>query len=182
MECFSKTPNVNISSSCCHSSVSTNDRVDASLLYSSSRFPSCFRTRKIRFVPVSPDAIIPCRTTPESVGYNFHSIEEGTICPGESRLFDTAIKVTGIPKSYFLKLESKSGICQKNKISVLTGISDFESSVKVLLFNFGSTPYKVEKHQQICQGIFLKTLKNSRFQRVISTGSEQGDQGFCSSN
>lgn len=178
MDCVSRTPSVNVA--CCSSDISSPDGVVPSPGASISM--KC--RRKVKFSAVLPEAVIPCQGSSGSAGYDFCSAEDGLIPPWGSEVFDTGVMVSRVPKSAFLKLESRSGLALKNNIFVQAGIidRDFKSSVKVLLFNFSSSPFTVSKGQRICQGIFYKTLGAKRIQKVSAIRKERGKEGFGSTD
>jgi dUTP pyrophosphatase len=180
MDCFSKTPSLTIA--CCSSDISSTD--GPAEPYSPAT-TNCFSTgQKVQFSIESPNAVLPSKGTRHSAGFDFHSAEEGTILPWGKRVFDTDIRVRGMPDSSFLKLESRSGLCANDGLIVGAGIidPDFKSTVKVVLFNLNPTPYKVKKHQKICQGIFVKTLDSKKIQQVSCNREERGARGFGSTD
>jgi len=139
----------------------------------------------IKFKRLSTDAKIPTKATHLSAGFDFYSIDNYVIPPWENCLVDTGITVQNTPSGFFLKLESRSGLCLKEKIYLQGGVIDPDynkASIKAILFNFNSTAYEIEKGQKVCQGIFLKTF-GGQIQSVRTLSkTKRGARGFGSSD
>lgn len=91
----------------------------------------------------------------DDAGYDLHTIEEGTIKPGERRLFNTGVKIE-IPTAYYGQIFARSSMAMKG-IDVGAGVIDsgYRGLVKVLLINNGRTDYKVEVGDKIAQLVII---------------------------
>ena len=69
-----------------------------------------------------------------------------------SATFDTGVHME-IPRGYFGKIESRSGLNVRNDVVSCGGVidADYRGSIVVKLYNLGSRPYTVHKGDRIAQ-------------------------------
>jgi dUTP pyrophosphatase len=103
------------------------------------------------------DAKIPTRATSGSAGYDLYSYEETVIRSGARGIVRTGLTVS-IPKGYCGQIWSRSGFSAKNGIETGAGIidSDYTGELMVILYNYGSDDFKVEKHMRMAQLLIVK--------------------------
>ena len=122
------------------------------------------------------DAIIPQRATHGSAGYDLHTIDRGIIPPSGTMGFDTGIAITPPPQTYG-RIASRSGLVAKHNVETKAGVidADYTGTLRVILHNFGSKPYTVEKGDRIANGApHLKgsiTLANTYAACLEQTGA-----------
>ena len=132
---------------------------------------------------------IPVRSTINSAGYDFKSIMDITIEPGEIKKIPTGIKVNmNNDEALFIFVRSSMGFKYNIRLCNQVGIidSDYynnpsnEGHIFVALQNEGTKDYVIKKGDAFCQGVFMKFLtidneeeiKNSRNGGFGSTDKE----------
>ena len=127
------------------------------------------------------DAIIPQRATNGSAGYDLHTMERGTIKPSGTMGFDTGIAITPPPQIYG-RIASRSGLVAKHNVGTKAGVidADYTGTLKIILHNFGSKSYTVEKGDRIAQ-LILEQHKLPPVQTITNLKeTTRGDKGFAS--
>lgn len=106
----------------------------------------------LRVVKLSPDATIPVRATPGSVGVDLCSATDETILPGTCHLCPTHLQI-GLPVGCYGRIAPRSGLALKHNIDVGGGVvdSDYRGDLGVLLINHGKEMYRVKKGDRIAQ-------------------------------
>ena len=110
---------------------------------------------------------LPKRSTKFSAGYDFESVLDFIIKPGENKLIPTGIKVDMNEGETLLMIERSSqgfkyNIRMCNQIGVID--KDYYNSPKneghifIKLYNEGTEDYVVHKKDKIVQGLFIKLL------------------------
>lgn len=107
---------------------------------------------------------IPVRSTKESAGYDFESLFDFTLSPGEIKKIPLGVKVNMnsgevllvVVRSsqgfkYNIRLCNQIGVIDKDYYNNL----DNEGHIWIKLQNQGETDYVVSKGDKICQGIFV---------------------------
>ena len=119
-----------------------------------------------------------------SAGYDLFADETVKVLSNSRALISTDLQMD-IPKGYYAQICPRSGLALKNGIVAFNGTIDsgYLGVVCVLLFNFSSKDFLVEKGNRIAQMIFKKcedvsfsfgTFDSSNF-------TERGVKGFGSS-
>ncbi len=113
------------------------------------------------------DAVLPVRGTAKSAGYDFATVEEVTIKPGETVLVKTGIKAYMFDDEV-LKLYVRSSLGFKKKLMLANAVgiidadyynnSDNEGHIMVALHNYGKEYQVLVKGERVAQGIFTKYL------------------------
>lgn len=101
------------------------------------------------------NAKIPTRGSEFAAGFDLYTIDGPTILkPLERKLFQTGIAVAIHPFHYG-RIAPRSGLALKHGIDVLGGVidEDYRNSIGVILINFSSDDYTVNKHDKIAQFI-----------------------------
>lgn len=119
---------------------------------------------EISFRRLTPDTPAPEYKTPGAVASDLAVIEEGTLAPGERKMFRTGL-VVRVPEGYALILaprssNAKKGVQMANGIGVID--QDYcgpEDELRLFLYNIGTEPYSVEKYERIAQGMFVPITK-----------------------
>ena len=136
----------------------------------------------IRIKKLHEDAVIPKYQTHGSVGFDFHTVEDLVLKPGESTLVRTGL-VIATPPGYMLALTPRSstfkkwGLIMPNSIGVIDqDYSGDEDEVKIPVLNLSSAFAKVEKGERIAQGIFISVARLT-FTECDSMGDSRGGFG-----
>lgn len=110
---------------------------------------------------------IPNRETRFAAGYDFISLEDFIIKPGEIRKIPTGIKANMLDDEVlFLIVRSSMGFKYNVRLCNQVGVIDKdyynnpsnEGHIFIKLQNEGTEDYVVKKNDRICQGIFMKYL------------------------
>jgi dUTP pyrophosphatase len=130
-------------------------------------------------------AQVPQYQSAGAAGFDFHSVIEIVIMPGETEIIPTGLAFQ-IPEGQEIQVRPRSGMSAKTKIRVAnspgTIDSDFQGEVKIILDNTGVTPYTVRVGDRIAQGV-LANVSRAIFDVVgeFDIVTERGEKGFGSS-
>ena len=127
------------------------------------------------------NAFLPTKGSEQAAGYDLYSIEEKVIPAGGKELVGTGISMA-IPIGNYGRVAPRSGLAVKNFIDVGAGVidADYRGEVKVLLFNFAPTEFKVNVGDRIAQLIIEKYTKTEVEEVVDLDQTERGEGGFGS--
>ena len=135
---------------------------------------------KVKIKRIHPDAKIPFSAYEEAAGFDFYSIEDIEILPGQSLMVRTGICYE-IEAGYCLQIWDRSGLGAKG-IHRFAGLidSDYRGEIKIILFNSTKEPFKIAKGDRIAQGSIVPILQPD-FEEVPELNeSKRGVGGFHS--
>jgi len=138
------------------------------------------KKEQVKIKLIHPDAKLPFYGTEESAGFDLYSIEEKTIQPRSTEVFQTGLKMECSP-GFCFKFRDRSGLAIKG-ITHFGGLidSDYRGEFKVVLHNTSSEPYTVEKGDRIIQ-VVLSPIVQADFQKVEElSNTGRGANGFHS--
>ena len=139
---------------------------------------------KVKFRRIDPSAELPTYAHPGDAGMDIRSIEELTIAPGARALVHTGL-VMMLPSGYEAQVRPRSGLALKNGVTVLNtpGTIDegYRGEVGVILVNFGSEPFKVEKGAKIAQMVIAPCTRAEIVETDEVDDTVRGTGGFGSS-
>lgn len=121
---------------------------------------------KVKFKLVNPGikTIIPSYATENSSGMDLSSASEMDILinPMQTVLIPTNL-ILEIPPGYEAQIRPRSGLALKNNIGIInspgTIDADYRGELKILLTNFGTSPFAVKYGERIAQIVFAKVEK-----------------------
>ena len=126
-------------------------------------------------------AILPKKAFATDAGFDLYSCEDISIAPSTSELIDTGIGII-LPAGTYGHVAPRSSLARKN-IIVNGGIIDsgYRDSIKVILYNLSSVPYKINKGDRIAQLIIqqISTISTVMEVNELET-SDRGLGGFGS--
>jgi dUTP pyrophosphatase len=131
------------------------------------------------------DIPLPDYSTEGSAGADIRAalFEQLIIQPGAVKMVPTNLMME-IPRGYELQVRPRSGLAAKHGIGVLnspgTIDSDYRGEVKVILFNFGSEPFAVNRGDRIAQIILSKYERMTIVEKDELSESDRGEGGFGS--
>jgi dUTP pyrophosphatase len=138
----------------------------------------------VKFRRIDPSAELPTYAHPGDAGMDIRSIEELTIAPGARALVHTGL-VMMLPPGYEAQVRPRSGLALKNGVTVLNtpGTIDegYRGEVGVILVNFGSEPFKVEKGAKIAQMVIAPCTRAEIVETDEVDDTVRGTGGFGSS-
>jgi deoxyuridine 5'-triphosphate nucleotidohydrolase len=133
---------------------------------------------------LKPDAILPTRGTPDSIGLDLHSNSEDHILePGDTHIFTTGISAKAPPGSY-LRVAPRSGLTVKRNINSLAGVidPDYTGDIGVVLHNFGKQSQTIKKSERIAQLIVERAASPTIRECNNLTSTGRGAKGFGSTD
>ncbi len=123
----------------------------------------------------------PVYTTEGASGLDLFSREETIIEPKGFKTISTGV-ILEIPEGYEAQVRPRSGLASKYGIGVLnspgTIDSDYRGEVKVILFNFGDTPFEIKEGDRIAQLVFNKIVKVELEKAEVLSPTKRGKGGF----
>ena len=138
----------------------------------------------VKFRRIDPSAELPTYAHPGDAGMDIRSIEELAIAPGARALVHTGL-VMMLPPGYEAQVRPRSGLALKNGVTVLNtpGTIDegYRGEVGVILVNFGSEPFKVEKGAKIAQMVIAPCTRAEIVEIDEVDDTVRGTGGFGSS-
>ena len=137
----------------------------------------------VKFRKSDPEAMLPAYAHPGDAGMDVRSVEELTIEPGGRRLVRTGL-VMMLPPGYEAQVRPRSGLALKNGVTVLNtpGTIDegYRGEVGVILANFGTEPFKVEKGAKIAQIVIAPCTRAEIVETAEMDETVRGAGGFGS--
>ena len=126
---------------------------------------------------------LPTRATAGSAGYDLASAEDGTLGPGERRLFRTGLAIA-VPDGYECQLRPRSGLAVRHGVTLpntpATIDSDYRGELMVALVNLGAEPFVVARGMRIAQMVVAR-VERVAFEEVAELpATGRGDGGFGS--
>lgn len=134
------------------------------------------------FLRLTPETPVPEYKTPGACAFDIAVIEEGTLMPGERRLFRTGLVVQA-PADHALILAPRSSNAKKGvRLANGVGIVDQDycgptDELFAALHNFGQTPYVVQKGERIMQGMFVPISRVEFIEVEALTSPDRGGFG-----
>lgn len=117
-------------------------------------------------------------------GQDIFSNEDVVIEANSGKLISTNLYIA-VPDNHVGLIWSRSGLSVKHKIEVGAGCIDigYRGEVKVHLYNFSNTPYKVNTGDKIAQllTIPINLLEYKQVEEFTIVESERNEKGFGSS-
>ena len=133
----------------------------------------------LRVLRLSPDAVMPVRSSPGAVGYDLIATQGCVILPGNRGLVSTGLSIE-LPPGTYGRIAPRSGLAVKNGLDVGAGVvdPDYRGEIKVVLFNFDREPFK--PGYRIAQ-LIIERCETPDVMEVLETQSTtRGEGGFGS--
>ncbi|HEU4649268.1 MAG TPA: dUTP diphosphatase [Gemmatimonadales bacterium] len=126
---------------------------------------------------------LPARATAGSAGFDLASAEEGTLGPGERRVFRTGLCIA-VPEGWECQLRPRSGLALKHGVTLpntpATIDSDYRGELMVALVNLGLEPFRVTRGMRIAQMVIAR-VEPVAFRLVSELpATDRGNGGFGS--
>ena len=114
---------------------------------------------KVPYFPESDECKVPYKATPDAAAYDLYAAENKEILPNSNAIVLLDLRIA-IPKGFFGKIFSRSGLFLNNKITAEAGEIDYgyRGIVHVLLFNHSDEVFSVKIGQRIAQVVFLENF------------------------
>ena len=137
----------------------------------------------VKFKRIDPSATLPSYAHPDDAGMDIRSIEELTLVPGGRSLVRTGL-VMVLPSGYEAQVRPRSGLALKSGVTVLNtpGTIDegYRGEIGVILANFGTEPFTVEKGAKIAQMVIAPCTRAEIEETTETDATERGEGGFGS--
>jgi dUTP pyrophosphatase len=135
---------------------------------------------KVKVKKLDVNAKIPIHASEKAAGFDFYSIEDLDIMPGQTVLVKTGLSFE-IPEGYCYQIWDRSGMGLKG-IHHFAGLidSDYRGEIKIVLHNSTINPYKIAKGDRIAQGLFLPYFQGDFLEVNELADSKRGQGGFHS--
>lgn len=132
-------------------------------------------------IMLDKDAKMPTRAYETDAGLDLYAMEDQTILPGGSAVFDTGVHIE-LPPNTVGMVKSKSGLNVRWGL-VSEGVIDvgYTGSIKVKLYNHSRNRYEVKKGDKISQLVILPILTPELELVKKLDVNGRGDNGFGSS-
>lgn len=128
---------------------------------------------------------LPAYTTSGAAGMDLYAAPEQQIdiAPGAVALIPTGIAIA-VPEGYEAQVRSRSGLAAKNGIFALnspgTIDSDYRGEIRVILANFGSEVFSIQRGDRIAQMVIAR-YERVQWQEVAQLDTtSRGEGGFGS--
>ena len=137
----------------------------------------------VKVVYARDDARMPEYKTVGAAGFDFHAAidDEIEIMPNQWRVVPFGIKME-IPYGYELNIRSRSGPAFNDQVIAYHGLvdCDFRGELSVLLFNAGSTPFKIKPGDRVAQGVLSRYERATFVAATSLSETARGENGFGS--
>ena len=134
-------------------------------------------------IALEPGAYMPERAHPTDAGLDLRTPRRFVLHTDDGMTIDTGVHIE-LPKGYFGKIESKSGLNVNYSIVSCGGVIDegYTGSIRVKLYNLGYKPYIFQAGDKIAQLIIqpYATPKMYLVGRDALEETDRGDAGFGS--
>jgi len=133
-------------------------------------------------LPHGADLELPDPATRGAAGYDLRAAIDGPleISPGSLRRVPTGLAMA-IPNGYEAQVRPRSGLAARHCIGVLnspgTIDSDYRGEIQVLLYNFGETPFAIQRGDRIAQLVFARVFRPQLERRELDA-TERASGGF----
>ncbi|MFP4013285.1 MAG: dUTP diphosphatase [Chitinispirillaceae bacterium] len=138
----------------------------------------------VKKLPHASGLPLPCRMTPGSSGCDVCAAveDELVIEPGKRALVPTGLCFE-IPVGCEIQVRPRSGLAFKFGVTVLnapgTIDADYRGEVKVLLANFGDSPFVIKRGDRIAQLVIAQVANQAQFaEKTEVSQTSRGSGGF----
>ncbi|MDN5353649.1 MAG: dUTP pyrophosphatase [Candidatus Cloacimonadota bacterium] len=141
----------------------------------------------IKIKKLIPQAHLPQKMSEHAAGYDLYSAnpKELIIPAGQVKLVSTGIAIS-LPPGYEAQIRPRSGLALESEIGILnspgTIDADYRGEIKIILFNFGKTDFKLSPSTRIAQMVIAKyeVVKWQQTEHLDATARGSGGFGHTS--
>lgn len=136
----------------------------------------------LRIQLLSENAVMPTKGSPLAAGWDLSASTSVTIPANGGRAIVPTDLSLACPIGTYGRIAPRSGLAVKHGIDVGAGVvdADYRGPVGVILFNFGSVDFKVERGDRIAQLILEQICMAEAVQVEELDDTERGADGFGS--
>lgn len=140
-------------------------------------------TIEFKRLPHSEGLPVPAPATAGAAGHDVTSADEGSLAPGERRIFRTGLALA-IPHGWECQVRPRSGLALKHGVTLpnspATIDSDYRGELMIALINHGQEPFTVSRGMRIAQLVFARVEPVEWRQVGELPATERGAGGFGS--
>ena len=131
-------------------------------------YEECNYDITVKYCPETDMSKVPFQATPDSAGYDSYTAVSTNILPKSHAVVSLDLR-WAIPKGFYGKILSRSGLFVKHLITAEAGVinSGYRGIVKVLLFNHSEEVFSVKIGDRIAHVVFMEK-SDVNFQMVRS--------------
>ena len=132
-------------------------------------------------VRLSPSAVVPCRATSGSAGYDLSSAAS-LVVPSRGRAVIPTDLSIAVPPGTYGRVAPRSGLALKSGIDVGAGVvdSDYRGPLGVILFNHSDADFSIAAGDRVAQ-LILEVIAVADVEETDElTSTERGHGGFGS--
>ena len=137
----------------------------------------------VQMVKRHAHAITPTRGSTHSAGYDLYATETAVVPPQGLTLIDTGISAK-FPPSTYGRIASRSILALKHNIETKGGVidPDYTGSIKVILYNFGDSPFEIKRGDRIAQ-LIVESYTHANIQEINELPqTKRAENGFGSTD
>ena len=117
---------------------------------------------KVKFKLLNDKATLPAYSRVGDACLDLRSCENAVVKAKSFATVGTGVACE-IPKGWELQIRARSGLSAKNGIGLVNGVAtideNYRGELKLILFNFSDTDFKIEVGDRVAQICFFKTTK-----------------------
>ena len=127
---------------------------------------------------------MPCKNSAGAAGFDLHADHDCMLAPKSWTRVSTGVRLR-IPKNYYGKISSRSGLAFRSNIFAFedTIDSDYTGEIIVSLKNDGNSMFMINKNDRIAQIIIVR-IHQRNWMRIVEHGefpqTKRGSGGFGS--
>lgn len=139
------------------------------------------KMQRLLFKRLHTDAVLPKRGSIDAAGYDLSSVESVTIDSWSKCIIPTGWAVA-IPKGYYGRVASRSGLAAKYNLEVGAGVidSDYRGQVNVILRNLSDKPFDINVGDRIAQLVIEAIITPEALEVEDLDNTQRGTCGFGS--
>ena len=137
----------------------------------------------VKVKKLKPDAILPCRATPNSAGLDICANEDVTLQARKRGIVGTSLAIE-LPPCTYGRIAGRSGLAFYSGIYCFCGIidSDYQSEIKLCMTNESNVDFSIKKGDRVAQLIIQSYESKLEIKEVdeLKRASVRGESGFGS--
>lgn len=138
----------------------------------------------VKFEKIRKNAFVPEKAHESDSGYDLKLPKGLHLKVNEIQLIKTGIRIE-LPEGYECQVRSRSGLPVKYGVVFALGVGtidqDYRGEIMVALWNVGKDRISLPRGAKIAQLVFNKLDRVALIESPVSTDTERGEGGFCSS-
>ncbi|WP_069997804.1 dUTP diphosphatase [Cellulosilyticum sp. I15G10I2] len=129
------------------------------------------------------DLEVPKYMTNGAAGVDLYAhVKEAVILkPGEYKIIATGIAIE-LPEGFEAQIRGRSGLAAKHGIGLVNGIgtidADYRGEIKVILINWGTGPFSIQRGERIAQMIIQRVCQAEFVLTDSLSTTHRGEGGF----